>query len=134
MAGLTSYARALALQAVIPNGTTLYVALFTTLPIYDGTGGVEASGSSYARKSHASWLTAQFGALTRTYNNGAITFTALTGALSGIVGWGIYDASSGGNLIAFGEIRDAADAAVTKNFIATDEPRFIDQSLYVRMS
>ena len=128
---LVSRAEAAALAAVLPNGTARYVALLTTLPAADGTGEVEATGSSYARKSYSAWLTSVSSGITYRKNNGAIEFTALTGALTGVLGWAIYDASTAGNLLAFGYIRDSSGAAVTKNFVNTDQPRFLDQELKV---
>ncbi len=129
MAGLTDYGEAQALGALLPSGTNRWVLLYTTMPADDGTGGVEAAGSGYARVAHSAWVDAIVGDYTYRRNSGAITFAALTGALSGIVGWGISDAAVAGNIVGTGLIRDAGGTAVTKNFIAGDQPRFIDQEL-----
>lgn len=134
MSGLSDYGEAQALIALLPEGTNRYIALFTVLPGEDGTGGTEASGSSYARKAHSSWVNDTSGDVTRRKNNGNITFAALTGSLSGIVGWGIYDALSSGNLIAFGPVLDSGGNEVTKNFVATDQPQFLDQELKIGLN
>lgn len=131
MSGLSNYGEEQALIALLPNGTACYVALFTELPDDDGTGGTEASGSSYARKSHSAWTNGTSGTATQRKNNGTIEFAALSGSLAGIVGWGIYDALTSGNLIAFGTIKNSGGTDVTKNFVSTDQPRFLDQELKV---
>lgn len=131
MAGLTDYGEAQALNAILPNGTARYVALFTVSPDEDGTGGTEASGNGYARKSHSAWIDEEVDGVTYRKNDGAIEFDALSGSVSGIVAWGVYDASTAGNLLAFGPLRDSNGDAVTKNFVNTDQPRFIDQELQI---
>jgi hypothetical protein len=132
MAGLTDYGEQQALIALLPNGTARYVGLFTTLPTADdGTGGVEASGSGYARKSHAAWLNTAVAPITYRVNNGAIEFTALTADLDGCVGWGVWDAAAAGNLIAFGNLKDVAGNSITKNFTSGNQPRFPDQELQI---
>lgn len=128
---LTTYGQAQALAANLPGGTNRYVALFTTLPDTDGTGGVECTGSSYARVLHTAWTNAVADDITYRKNNGTIEFAALSDVLSGVVGWGIFDALTNGNLIAFGEVRDVSAVAVTKDFVAGDQPRFLDQELKV---
>jgi hypothetical protein len=89
---------------------TMYIALFTAAPS-DSGGGTEVSGGSYARVavtgSLANWAgtqsagstTASSGTGGQTSNNNAITFPAPTGNW-GSCGWfGIFDASSSGNLL-----------------------------------
>ena len=70
---------------------TLNVGLFTTLPADDGTGGVEAAGSNYARVAIAA-LDANFGIAGDLVTNVAeIQFGLLTGSIGEIVGFGIWD-------------------------------------------
>lgn len=70
---------------------TLQVGLFTTLPADDGTGGVEATGSNYARVSRAA-TDANFALASDQVTNAAeISFNLLTGSLLPIVGFGIWD-------------------------------------------
>lgn len=98
--------KGLALAAI--TGTTRYLALFTTAPNELGIGGVEVSAPWYARQTMdaADWLQ-QAGAISSTtmtiVNRNAVAFPAVTGSAVTIRGWGIYDAATGGNLIAFGD-------------------------------
>lgn len=89
---------------------TLYVGLFTANPT-DSAAGTEVSGGSYARvavtSSLANWAgtqaagstTASSGSGGTTSNNGAITFPAPTANWGTVTGVGIFDSSSGGNLL-----------------------------------
>lgn len=135
MSGLTDYGEQQALIGILPNGTNRYVGYFTTLPTADdGTGGVEATGSGYARKVHAAWLNTAAAPITYRVNNGAIEFTALTADLEDIVGWGIWDAAAAGNMIAFGPLLDSGGNEITKTFTSGNQPRFPDQELKVGLS
>jgi hypothetical protein len=136
MSGLTDYAEQTALETLLPNGTDVFVGFFTVEPTADdGTGGTEASGSGYARKAHQAWTNTTSGDITYRVNNGAIEFAALTADLVGINGWGIWDAVSGGNMIAFGPILDAGGAEVVdKTFTSGNQPRFINQELMVGLN
>ncbi|CAB4122177.1 hypothetical protein UFOVP26_110 [uncultured Caudovirales phage] len=98
--------------------TTLYVGLLTATPSDTG-GGTEVSGGSYARvgitASLANWAGTQAAASTvassgvtgTTSNNGAITFPAPTASWGSVTSFGIYDASSGGNLLFWGALTTA---------------------------
>lgn len=90
--------------------TSLYVGLFTTNPTDTG-GGTEVSGGSYARVTVASsttnWAGTQSAGSTAassgtggtTSNNGAITFPAPTANWGTVTGFGVFDASTSGNLL-----------------------------------
>jgi len=84
---------------------TVYVALFTVAPTgEDGTGGTEASAGNYVRKSTAGsdWGAAANGAIT---NAEDITFVeAATTNWGTMNGFALFDAESGGNMIAWGDI------------------------------
>lgn len=72
---------------------TPYVALFTTVPAEDGTGGV---ASARARVTSAgAWGTPAAGSVS---NTAEIAF-ATHGSAENIVGFGIYDALTNGNLL-----------------------------------
>jgi len=78
---------------------TTYIGLFTGIPDEDGAGGTEASLGNYERKSTAGadWAAAAAGAIT-TAND--LTFIEAAAAAWGlIVGIGIWDAASAGNMI-----------------------------------
>lgn len=85
--------------------TTHYIALFTTNPTDDdGTGAVEVSGGSYARASvtASSGYSAISGSGTNAHqisNSGTITFATPTANWGTVIGIGIYDASTSGNLL-----------------------------------
>lgn len=130
--GMTQSGLTLALSAVLPNATNRYIALLTTLPSDNTpTGLVEATGSSYARVAHSSWVDATSGNDRLRKNSGTITFPVLTGALSGVVGWAAFSASSGGTCYAYGPLVNSSDVPITKNFILGDQPRFSDQELHL---
>lgn len=93
---------------------TLYVGLFiSTGSPSDAGGGTEVSGGSYARVGVAASLanfagtqsagstTASSGTGGTTSNNGAITFPAPTAAWGTVGAFGLFDAASGGNLLAY---------------------------------
>lgn len=95
--------------------TNLYVALLTAAPS-DAGGGTEVTGGSYARVSVAStlanWAGTQAAASTvassgtsgTTSNNAAITFPTPTANWGVVTHFGIYDASTGGNLLFHGAL------------------------------
>lgn len=98
-----------------PTTSTLYVALLTAAPS-DSGGGTEVSGGAYARvavtSSLANWAgtqsagstTASSGTGGQTSNNVAITFPTPTATWGTVTHFGIYDASTGGNLLFYGAL------------------------------
>lgn len=95
-----------AFQATAPPAApaTVYVALFTTMPAEDGTAGVEVSPTStgYARVAvtgnATNWpisgTTPQ-----QVQNASAVQFPTATASWGTVVGFGIYDAATAGNLL-----------------------------------
>lgn len=85
--------------AYVPSA--VYVGLYTALPT-DAGGGTEVATGNYARvqvtQADASWA-APSGSPSAISNSGAITFPTPTTWSGTVVGWGIFDASSGGNLL-----------------------------------
>jgi hypothetical protein len=89
---------------------TLWFALFTASP-NDAGGGTEVSGGSYARASLAASLanfagtqgagttTASSGTSGATSNNVAVTFPTPTASWGTVTHIGVFDASTGGNLL-----------------------------------
>ena len=79
----------------------LFFALFTVTPADDGTGGTEVVGNGYVRKSVVNNLTEFPAASGQSKNNAlVITFaTASGGSWGTIVGAGVYDAVTAGNLL-----------------------------------
>ena len=86
--------------------SALYLALYTATP-NDAGGGTELSGSGYVRKA-ASFSTS--GATTS--NSGAIEYPTATGNWGTITHIGVIDASSSGNLMAYGAL-SASKAVAT---------------------
>lgn len=88
--------------------SALYVALFTVTPTAAG-GGTEVSTTStgYARvainPADANWAAPVSGNGT-TSNVAAINFGTATGSWGTVVGYGIFDASTGGNMLTFGAL------------------------------
>jgi hypothetical protein len=86
--------------------TGLWVALFTSAPS-DAGGGTEVSGGSYARVSvaplDANW-TAGSSTDGVTSNASAITFAAPTANWGTVTHFGLFDASTAGNLLVHGAL------------------------------
>ncbi len=82
---------------------TVYFALFTTAPTEpDGVGAVEMTGFGYSRAARTNDAT-NFPAGNPKSNGTDVIFSdAIGGQWGPLVGWGIYDASIGGNLLHFG--------------------------------
>ncbi|MBE2178871.1 MAG: hypothetical protein IAE97_00160 [Chthoniobacterales bacterium] len=93
---------------------TLHFALFTTTPNEAGTGGTEVStsGTAYARVAVTNNTTNFPTTSNGTKSNGtAFTFPTATASWGTVVGWGIYDASSSGNLLFFGNLTTSRSIA-----------------------
>ena len=97
--------------ATMAKPTQWHVGLFLTLPIADGTGGVEVSGNGYARvqrdPSDANWLETVLGTVT---NAAAITFPDPTGTWGVIPGVGLWDNTN-----------------ALRHFIALTSPKTVNQ-------
>jgi hypothetical protein len=95
---------------------TAYVALFTVNPT-DGGGGTEANYTGYSRvtTAGADWTAASG---TNGTNASAITFGLCTAGTNTITGFGLYDASSGGNLLLWGTCSISVSAGITPSFAA----------------
>lgn len=90
-------------KTAVPTLPTVSVALFTAVGTDAGTGFTEVSGGSYARvtTSGATWNAASGSAPSIITNNAAITFPTATANWGTVVAFGLYDASSSGNLLAW---------------------------------
>jgi len=78
--------------------STLHVALYTVAPSDTG-GGTEVSGGAYARQTGA--FTVSGTNPTTASNTAAIEYPTATANYGTVVAVGIFDASSGGNLLAY---------------------------------
>lgn len=77
---------------------TLYCALFTSDPGETGSG-TEVSGGSYARRTIAFTVTGNAAS-----NTSAVEFPTATGSWGTITHAAVYDASTAGNLLAYGAL------------------------------
>lgn len=78
--------------------TTVYLALFTVQPS-GGTGGTEASYTGYARVALA-FNTTNFTVAENNIKNALqVNFPTNTGAAQTVVGYGLFDAATAGNLL-----------------------------------
>jgi hypothetical protein len=104
-------------QAFTPPAT-MYLALYTVAPT-DAGGGTEVTGGSYARVAVTASLanfagtqsagstTASTGTGGQTSNNGAVVFPAPTANWGSVAAFGILDATTGGNLLFYGNLTQA---------------------------
>ncbi len=121
MAGFTTYTQQKVLDHVRGKTSwtmpTAYVALFTAAPS-DAGGGTEAAYTSYARvaTAGADWSAASG---TSGTNAQAITFPACTGSSSTVTHFGLYDASTSGNLLAWGTCSLSVSTGITPQFAAS---------------
>lgn len=104
---LSDYAENKVLDHIFGGGdftrpATLHLALFTTVPNDAGSGGVEVSAAGYARVAVTNNSTNFPAASGGIKSNGtAINFATATTSWGNVKAVGVYDASSGGNLIAW---------------------------------
>ena len=85
---------------------TLYVGVFTTAASDTGPG-TEVSGGSYARQSIA--MTVSGTSPTQAVNSAVIEFPEATASWGTITYAGIFDALTGGNMLAWAQITDPID-------------------------
>ena len=111
---------------------TLYVALLTKLPAADGTGATEFSGGAYARQSVTAWAsTLESDGTVWRMPDGHVAFPEATADWPGLLGWGLYDASSGGNIVAWGEITNSAGDPTVLTVQAGETLTFRDTNLRI---
>ncbi len=115
------------LRTIAPNGSSLYVALLTTMPDEFGEGAVEASGGGYARVLHTDWIFETTDEISYRKNVGAIEFPTLTAA-STVVGVGVYRSISSDTLLGWGELE------LEKLVKVGEVPRFTDRELELAFS
>lgn len=103
MAGFSNYLETKVLEHVFGGSAytapgTLYVALFTAAPSDTG-GGTEVSGGAYARQTAAFTVSGDTGS-----NTSAIEYATATADYGTVVAMGVFDASTSGNLLAYGTL------------------------------
>lgn len=132
MSQITATTAQLALSSILEDGGLYYLALFTVMPDADGTGGTEFTigVNGYRRDLIDTWGTISSG--DDYYRVNSLewgTSYTITGNITGIVGWGIYDAQSSGNLLSFGTFQNSGGADITLNLVAGDAIYFAAQTL-----
>lgn len=111
MSSFTDHTESLVLTWLLTNGTATrptawYVGLFTAAPSDTG-GGTEVTGNAYARVATGTMTISGTSPTTAT-NAAAIEFAAASGGNWGSIGWAaIFDASTGGNMIAWAALSTA---------------------------
>ena len=133
---LTDFAENRAVDALLRGQAlgapaTWHVALYTVMPTDTG-GGTEVTGGSYARvpvaASLANWAgthgagtsTASSGTGGQTSNNGVLAFPTATAPWGTVVGFGLFDAATGGNLWIYAPLTaaQAIGSGATASFAA----------------
>lgn len=132
MAGLVDSKENEVLDELLGNATLMpdpvYIGLMTTAPSDDGTGVVEPIGNGYARVSVDNNLTEWPAAVSGSKSNANnVTFPSATGAWGTITHFGIFDAISGGNLLAYGALN------TPRNVLTSDVFRFLAGDLTVSL-
>ena len=98
---LLQYVTAKASMPALATPGSVWLALFTAVGTDAGTGFTEVSTGSYARVlTQAANINAAGTTIPCTISNsGTLSFPASTGSWGNIIAWGIYDASTTGNLL-----------------------------------
>jgi len=121
--GLTSTANGgaeLCLEALLPVGTDRHVALFVD------AGSTEVSDPTYSRVAYSSWSISG----NEASNSAEIAFPAFTGDVL-VTHFGIYDAASGGNLLAVSPITSNSGTPSPQQVNAGDVPKFLAGDLAI---
>lgn len=92
------------LDARLAAYSNIYISLHNGSPLADDSGATELSGSGYARVNAPNGTHWAAAAGSQKKNSAIITFPTSTAAWGKVTHFGIYDASSGGNLKAFGDL------------------------------
>src|ERR1051326_4905328 len=108
MSGLSDYSAQNFLNYIVgktavPTLPTAFIALFTAVGTDANTGFTEVSGGSYARQSTsgATWNAASGSAPSTDSNAAAITFPTATANWGTVIAFGLFDALTVGNLLAW---------------------------------
>jgi len=132
MSGLVDTKENQVLDALLGAATLMpdpvYIGLMTSEPNDDGTGVVEPVGNGYSRVSVANTLgewPAAVGGSKSNANN--ILFPTATGGWGTVTHYGIFDAVSAGNLLAFGPLN------VPRTVVLDDQFRFLSGALVMTL-
>jgi hypothetical protein len=109
-------------QAFTPPAT-IYVGLFTAAPT-DAGGGTEVSGGAYARQA-VTFGAVSGGSPSQISNSSAVTFPVATASWGTVVAFGLFDAATAGNLLAW------ANLSTSKAIDTNDQAQFAAGALTV---
>ena len=129
MGSISNYLENELLDHIFNNGdytspTAIWVGLSTADPLDDASGLAEPSGNGYSRK------TVSFGAASsrRITQNADVTFDQATGSWGTITHWALFDAETGGNMLAHGQLESA------KSVVSGNTPSIASGEIYVEVS
>lgn len=97
--------------------THLFVALSTANPGETGSGLAEPVGNGYTRVMKDTWKVA---ANRATSNSGVIEYPEATGSWGTITSWALFDDSTAGNMIAYGDLLSPQSVGVGDNLSVQD--------------
>lgn len=110
--------------------SNIYVSLHTSATT-DAGGGTEVSGGSYARvpvSTSGGWTATYTNGTAKATNNASnISFPTATGSWGTVTHFGLWDASSGGNLLFHGAL------AASKTVASGDVIRFLANQLIINL-
>ena len=101
------------LQTPFTPPALIYVALFTVSPTPAG-GGTEVAGAGYGRQT----VTFGLASLGQVVSNEGVVFPVATAPWGSLTSFALYDASSGGNLLYFGNL------STSRTVLAGDQVTF----------
>lgn len=122
MAGsLTNYGEAAALTALFLSGNT-WLGLLSGNPAETGDASTEVSGNAYTRK-QITWSAVTGAAPSTLTNTTQLLFPSSTGAWrsgAALAYFGIFDAASGGNMLAYGDLSPAQTVSASAQTVLVD--------------
>lgn len=111
-------------NAAYAPAATVYLALSTANPTDAGSGMAEPSGNAYARQA----ITFNAAASRRVTQSATVTYPQASGAWGTISHWAVFDALSGGNMLAHGAF------AVAKSVVANNTPSVASGEIWIEFS
>jgi len=105
---------------------TIYLGLSTADPLDDASGLAEPSGNNYSRvtTSGSDWNTSSGGTIT---NANQFDFPTASGSWGTITHFAIFDAASGGNMLAHGQFN------ISKSVVLNDTPKVLAGDLDIAL-
>ncbi|MCA9872475.1 MAG: hypothetical protein KC441_02440 [Anaerolineales bacterium] len=128
MGSLSNYAENAFLGMILGSAysppSTVYLALSTADPTEDGSGLAEPGYTGYARKA----ITFGAAASRRVTQSATVTFDQCTAGSAVVTHWALFDAASGGNMLAYGALN------ASKNVVAGNTPSVVSGEVYVEIT